>query len=308
MSIKEGVGFLKDTYEDFSADDCSTQAAALSYYTVFALPPLLVLILMILGAVLDPQHVRGQLQEQISGLMGPSAAEQIRTILQQSHRPGSGGLVATLLSVGALLLGATGAFGQLQAALDRAWGVKPDPRQGGIRSFLLKRVFSFGMILSIAFLLLVSLMVSAALTAFGDVLGAWLPSGVSVTLLQVLNQVISLAVVTLVFAVIFKVLPDARVAWRDVWVGSAFTAVLFVVGKFVIGLYLGRTNPGEAFGAAGSLAVLFVWIYYSSLILLFGAEFTQTWAERRGSGIAPVRGAMRVEDMHRRIGKGPVPA
>jgi membrane protein len=307
MSVKEGIELLKDTYQDFDEDDCTTQAAALSYYTVFSLPPLLVLLLMILGAVLDPQDVRGQLQQQISGLMGPSAAEQIRTILQQSHRPGSGGLLPTLLSLGALLLGATGAFGQLQAALDRAWGVKPDPKQGGVKSFLLKRVFSFGMILSMAFLLLVSLVVSAVLTAFGDALGAWLPSGISVTLLQVLNQVISLAVVTLLFGVIFKVLPDARVAWRDVWVGAGFTAVLFVVGKFLIGLYLGRSNPGEAFGAAGSLAVLFIWIYYSSLILLFGAEFTQTWAEHRGSGIAPERGAVRVKDVHRHIGERPVP-
>jgi membrane protein len=307
MSIKEGIAFLKDTYQEFLEDDCTTQAAALSYYTVFSLPPLLVLLLTILGAVLDPQDVRGQLQHQISALMGPSAAEQIRTILQQARRPGSGDLLPTVLSIGALLLGATGAFGQLQAALDRAWGVRPDPRQGGIKAFLLKRVFSFGMILSMAFLLLVSLVVSAALTAFGDVLGAWLPDGISVTLLQVLNQVISLVVVTVVFAVIFKVLPDARVAWRDVWVGATFTAVLFVAGKFLIGLYLGRTNPGEAFGAAGSLAVLFIWIYYSSVILLLGAEFTQTWAERRGSGIAPQRGAVRVRDLQRRIGERPVP-
>jgi membrane protein len=308
MSIKDVVALLKGSYQDFTEDDCTTQAAALSYYTVFSLPPLLVLILTILGAVLDPQDVRGQLQEQISALMGPSAAEQIRTILQQAHRPGSGALLPTGLSIGALILGATGAFGQLQAALDRAWGVKPDPAQGGIKAFLLKRVFSFGMIISVAFLLLVSLVVSAALVAFGDALGALLPDGVSVTLLQVLNQVISLAVVTLVFAVIFKVLPDARVAWRDVWVGAAFTAVLFVVGKFLIGLYLGRTNPGQAFGAAGSLAVLFVWIYYSSLILLFGAEFTQTWADSRGSGIAPERGAIRVRDLQRRLGEKPVPA
>jgi membrane protein len=308
MSIKEGIGLLKETYQDFSADDCTTQAAALSYYTVFSLPPLLLLILMILGAVLDPQDVRGQLQQQISGLMGPSAAEQIRTILQQVHGPGSGSILATVLSIGALLLGATGAFGQLQAALDRAWGVKPDPKQGGIKSFVVKRVFSFGLILSMAFLLLVSLVISAALTAFGDALGAWLPSGVSVTLLQVLNQVISLFVVAVLFGVIFKVLPDARVAWRDVWVGAGFTAVLFLAGKFLIGLYLGRSNPGQAFGAAGSLAVLFVWIYYSSLIVLFGAEFTQTWAEGRGSGIAPERGAVRVKDTQRGIGERAVPA
>lgn len=294
MGLKEGFALVRDSGKDFIEDDCQTQAAALSYYTIFSLPPLLVLILMILGALVDPQDIRGQLETQIGALMGPSATEQIRTILQEAHAPGSSALLPTVLSIIALILGATGAFGQLQAALNRAWEVAPDPQQGGLKAFLLKRVFSFGMILSVAFLLLVSLVVSAALSAFGDALGGMLPDGVSATLLQVLNQVISLAVVTALFAVIFKVLPDARVAWRDVWVGAAVTAVLFVVGKFLIGFYLGRSNPGEAFGAAGSLAVMLVWIYYSSMILLFGAEFTQAWAEARGAGIAPERGAVRV--------------
>jgi membrane protein len=294
MGLKEAFALVRDSGKDFVEDDCQTQAAALSYYTIFSLPPLLVLILMILGALVDPQDIRGQLETQMSALMGPSATAQIRTILQQAHAPGSSALLPTVLSIIALMLGATGAFGQLQAALNRAWEVAPDPQQGGLKAFLLKRVFSFGMILSVAFLLLVSLVVSAALSAFGDALGGMLPEGVSATLLQVLNQVISLAVVTALFAVIFKVLPDATVAWRDVWVGAAVTAVLFVVGKFLIGFYLGRSNPGEAFGAAGSLAVMLVWIYYSSMILLFGAEFTQAWAEARGSGIAPERGAVRV--------------
>ncbi len=220
----------------------------------------------------------------------PSATEQIRTILQQAHAPGSSAWLPTVLSIIALILGATGAFGQLQAALNRAWEVAPDPQQGGLKAFLLKRVFSFGMILSVAFLLLVSLVLSAALSAFGDALGGMLPEGLSATLLQVLNQVVSFAVIAVLFAAIFKVLPDASVAWRDVWVGAAVTAFLFVVGKFLIGFYLGRSNPGEAFGAAGSLAVMLVWIYYSSMILLFGAEFTQAWAEQRGGGIAPERG------------------
>jgi membrane protein len=146
----------------------------------------------------------------------------------------------------------------------------------------------------VAFLLLVSLVLTAALSAFGDVLGGMLPEGLSATLLQVINQVVSFAVIAALFAAIFKVLPDATAAWRDVWVGAAVTAFLFVVGKFLIGFYLGRSNPGEAFGAAGSLAVMLVWIYYSSMILLFGAEFTQAWAEARGGGIAPERGAVRV--------------
>jgi membrane protein len=308
MRLKDGFSLLMRSGKDFVEDDCQTQAAALSYYTVFALPPLLLLILMLLGAVLDPQDVRGELASQIGALMGPSAAGQIRTILEQAHQPGHGALLPAILSIGALLLGATGAFGQLQAALNRAWEVKPDPAQGGFRSFLLKRVFSFGMILSIAFLLLVSLVLSAALSAFGNSLGRFLPEGVSSVLLQLLNQVISFVVITALFAAMFKVLPDAKVAWRDVWVGAAATGLLFVIGKYLLGLYLGRSNPGEAFGAAGSLAVMFVWIYYSSMILLFGAEFTQAWADRRGRGIAPEDGAVRVVEETRLVRDGPVPA
>jgi membrane protein len=304
MPLKEGFALLRDSGKEFVRDDCATQAAALSYYTIFSLPPLLVLILMILGALVDPQDIRGQLELQIGTLMGPSATDQIRTILQEAHRPGGGATLATVLSVVALLLGATGAFGQLQAALNRAWEVAPDPEQGGLKAFLLKRVFSFGMILSVAFLLLVSLVLSAALTAFGDALGGMLPEGVSATLLQVLNQVVSFAVIAGLFAALFKVMPDAIVSWRDACIGGAVTALLFVIGKFLIGFYLGRSNPGEAFGAAGSLAIMLVWIYYSSMILLFGAEFTQAWAEGRGSGIAPERGAVRVVQEKKRLPEG----
>jgi membrane protein len=304
MGLKEVFALVRDSGTDFMKDDCPTQAAALSYYTIFSLPPLLVLILMILGALVDPQDIRGQLEMQIGALMGPSATEQIRTILQQAHGPGSDALLPTVLSSIALILGASGAFGQLQAALNRAWEVAPDPQQGGLKAFLLKRVFSFGMILSVAFLLLVSLVLSAALSAFGGALSGMLPEGLSATLLQVINQVVSFAVIAALFAAIFKVLPDATAAWRDVWVGAAVTAFLFVVGKFLIGFYLGRSNPGEAFGAAGSLAVMLVWIYYSSMILLFGAEFTQAWAEARGSGIAPERGAVRVVQEKKQVREG----
>jgi len=213
-------------------------------------------------------------------------------VLQHAERPG-GGLVPTLLGIGALLLGATGAVMQLQQALNRAWEVKAVG--GGIKAFFGKRVFSLGLLLAIAFFLLVSLAVSAMLSAAGDRLGGLLPEGLSTAVLFVINLVISLAVIGLLFAAMFKVLPDAKIAWRDVWVGAVVTALLFMIGKFLIGLYLGKSNPGEPYGAAGSLAILLVWIYYSSIIVLFGAEFTQTWAERRGEGIEPEAGAVRVE-------------
>jgi membrane protein len=284
---------LKTSVREFIDDDCPTMAAALSYYTVFSLPPLLVLILLLVGAVMDPQDVQGSLETNLQSLMGPRAGQTVRTILEHAQLPGSGGLIATAIGIGALILGAAGVFGQLQAALNRAWGVKPDPAQGGIKSFVMKRVFTFGMILALAFLLLVSLVLSAALAAFGGALGRWLPAGFSATLLQVINFAISFGVIALLFAAMFRVLPDAKVRWHDVWVGAIVTAFLFVVGKTLIGIYLGHSNPGQAFGAAGSLALLLVWIYYSSMILLFGAEFTQIWADQRGSGVVPERGAMR---------------
>jgi membrane protein len=284
---------LKSSVREFIEDDCPTMAAALSYYTVFSLPPLLVLLLLLAGAVMDPQDVQGSLETNLQSLMGPRAGQTIRTVLEHAQLPGSGGIIATVVGIGALILGATGVFGQLQAALNRAWGVKPDPAQGGIRSFILKRVFTFGMILALAFLLLVSLILSALLVAFGNALGRWLPEGFSATLLQVINFAISFGVIALLFAAMFRVLPDAKIRWHDVWIGATVTAFLFVVGKTLIGIYLGHSNPGEAFGVAGSLALLLVWIYYSSMILLFGAEFTQVWADQRGAGVVPERGAVR---------------
>ena len=294
MNVKRTFSLFKSSVNDFMEDDCSTQAAALSYYTIFSLPPLLLLLLTILGAVVDPQDIRGQLEAQIGTLMGPAATQQIRTILAQLHGPVSGSVIATVVGFLGLLLGAGGAFGQLQAALNRAWEVRPDPHQGGLRSFVFKRLFSFGMILSVAFLLLISLVVSAALSASGGTLARMLPEGLSGSVLQLANIALSLVVIAALFAAIFKVLPDAKVSWGDVWVGAAVTAVLFVAGKFLIGFYIGRSNPGQAFGAAGSLAVLFAWVYYSAMILLFGAEFTQAWVERNGGSIAPERGAVRV--------------
>jgi membrane protein len=287
------LGLLKASVRGFLDDDCPTMAAALSYYTVFSLPPLLLLILLLVGALMDPQDVQGTLQNELQTLMGPGAGQAVRSILRHAELPGSRGLIATVVGIAALVLGATGVFGQLQAALNRAWDVEPDRSRGGFGNLVMKRVFSFGMILGLAFLLLVSLVLSAALAAFGDSLARMLPEGLSASVLQAINFGVSFAVITLLFAAIFRVLPDARIRWRDVWVGAVVTALLFVIGKTLIGIYLGRSNPGEAFGAAGSLALLLVWIYYSSMIVLFGAEFTQVWAERRGGGVEPQRGAVR---------------
>jgi membrane protein len=301
-------GIVKDSAKDFIEDDCMDSAAALSYYTIFSLPAILVLLLTLISAVMNPSDVKGGLEGQLQSLMGPTAGEQIRTIIQQAEQKPRSGLLPTLLGFAGLLFGATGAFGQLQKALNRAWNVEPDPNQGGLKSFLTKRVFSLGMILVVAFFLLVSLVISTALTGIGGRMGGFLPSGISAPFLEVLNFVVSFAVITLLFAALFKVMPDAKISWRSVWVGAAVTALLFVLGKFLIGFYLGQSNPGQAYGAAGSLAVLLLWVYYSALILLFGAEFTETWAERRGEGIEPEPGAVRVRREKQRVGElGPSP-
>jgi membrane protein len=306
MMAKEQTGFfgiVKQSAKDFIDDDCMDSAAALSYYTIFSLPAILVLLLTIISAVMNPSDVKGGLEGQLQSMMGPTAGEQIRTIIQQADQKPHGGFLPTLLGIVGLIFGATGALGQLQKSLNRAWNVEPDPNQGGIKSFLTKRVFSLGMLLVLAFFLLVSLVISAALTGIGSRLGDFLPSGLSAPMLEVLNLVVTLAVIVLLFAALFKVMPDAKISWRSVWVGAAVTAVLFVLGKFLIGFYLGQSNPGQAYGAAGSLAVLLLWVYYSALILLFGAEFTETWAERRGEGIEPESGAVRVRREKQRVGE-----
>jgi membrane protein len=294
------LGLAKKSVSDFLEDDCMDSAAALSYYTIFSLPATLVLLMLLLSAVLDPQDVQGKLESQIQGLMGPSASGGVRTILREAERP-QGGTLPTILGIAGLLFGATGVMGQLQKTLNRTWGVEPDPNQGGIKNFITKRFFSLGMLLAFAFLLMVSLVLSAALTGMGDRIGTILPSGLSGPVLEVFNLVISFAAFVLLFAALFKVMPDARIAWRHVWVGAVVTALLFIIGKFLIGFYLGKSNPGQAYGAAGSMAVLLLWIYYSSLIVLFGAEFTETWAEQRGEGIEPEPGAVRVEREKQRV-------
>jgi membrane protein len=295
------LAVIRKTVSDFMKDDCMNSAASLSYYTIFSLPAILVLILLLVSSVMDPSDVRGGLHSQMESLMGPAAGGQVRTIIQEAEQRPAGGLLPTILGIAGLLFGATGAFGQLQKALNRAWNVEPDPNQGGIKNFLTKRLFSFGMILVVAFLLLVSLVISAVLSGLGGRLQYLLPGGLSDAVLQGVNLVISFGVIVLLFAALFRVLPDAKISWRNVWVGAAATAALFVLGKFLIGFYLGRSNPGEAYGAAGSLAVLLLWVYYSAIILLFGAEFTETWAERRGEGIEPEHGAVRVRQEKERV-------
>jgi membrane protein len=246
----------------------------------------LVIVLAIAGFVFGREAAQGQLLGQIEGLVGPEGGKAIETMVAKGGtQPGSGTL-ATILGVIMLLVGAAGLFGQLQDALNTIWEVQPKPGRG-IWGFVQDRFLSFTMVLGSAFLLLVSLVISAALAAIGGLFGDWQTGVVG----QAVNQLISLAVITLLFAMIFKFLPDAKIAWRDVWLGAVITAILFTLGKFLIGLYLGHSSVGSVYGGAGSLAVLLIWLYYSSQIFLFGAEFTKVYANRFGSRIVPAKNA-----------------
>jgi membrane protein len=283
---------LKRTVQEFLDDEAPRLAAALSYYTIFSLPPILILILLVTGVFADPDVVESRLLGEVEGVLGSDAAAQIGTMVNQAADFG-GGLLTTVLTLAALAFGATGAFYQLQSALNKAWGVAPAP-ESGLRDFVVKRLLSFAMILGVAFLLLVSLALSALLTRASVEIAELLPGALTGPMLLAVDVGLSLVVVTALFAAMFKVLPDARVAWRDVWVGALVTAVLFVAAKLLFGVFLSMSDPGSAFGAAGSLAVLLIWVYFSAMILFLGAEFTQVQARRRGRRIEPAPGAVRV--------------
>ena len=290
------IGYLKRTYERFDGDDCMNLAAALAYYTTFSLPPLLLIIISVVGLVLGRQAVQHQIQEQIQGLIGQGSGAEIGTMVRSAGQHQGAGVISLVVGVGALIFGATGAVTSLIQALNRVWHVKPDPKLGGVRNFIQKRLLSLGMIIGVGFLLLVSLVVSAAIAAFGGWAGGFLPHSLSGPLLRVLSLAGSWLVIGLLFAAIFKVLPDAKVHWRDVWIGAAITAGLFSAGKAAIGYYLGHSGAAHAYGAAGSLVVIVLWVYYSSLLVLAGAEFTSVWAEGHGRAIRPAQGAVKTSE------------
>lgn len=281
---------LKKTSSKWSEDKVPRLGAALAYYTVFSLAPLLIIVIAIAGLVFGQEAAQGQIVEQIKGLVGEQSAHAIQTMIQRAQKP-STGMLAAAFTVLMLLLGASGVFGQLQDALNTIWGVAPKPGRG-LFGTLKDRFVSFLAVLGTGFLLLVSLVVSALLAAIGRAFQAWLPAPEA--LLHGLNVLVSFGVITLLFAMIFKVLPDAKVAWRDVWIGAVVTALLFTIGKYLIGLYLGRREVSTTYGAGASLVIVLLWVYYASQILLFGAEFTAVYASEYGSRIVPAEEAVAV--------------
>ncbi|TMA39997.1 MAG: YihY/virulence factor BrkB family protein [Deltaproteobacteria bacterium] len=281
MSRHPFVLFLREVLAEWQRDRALVLGAALAYYTLFALAPLLVLVIAVAGLALGRAAAQGEIVAQIEGLMGPDGAKMIEGMIVRASRPASG-VVATLVSLGTMLLGASGVFGQLQAALDQIFGAEASGRRGGgVRAAVRQRLAYVGMILGIGFLLLVSLVLSAALAAVHDLLAARLP--VAARVLPPLNFGLSFVVVSGLFALVYKVLPAVELAWRDVWLGAACTAILFTAGKSLIGIYLGRAGATSVYGAAGSLVLVLLWIYYSAQILLLGAEFTEVYSRRWGS-------------------------
>jgi membrane protein len=269
----------------WSDDYAPSMGAAIAYYTVFSVAPLLVIVIAIAGAVFGHEAVQGQISAQLSGLVGAQGADMVEGLVASASDTDRG-LVAGLISIAVLLLGATTVFAELQSALDRIWKVPAAKKPSGIFGLLRARLLSFGLILGVAFLLMVSLVVSAGLAAFGAWAGSLMPGWEM--LLQVLNTVVSLAILSILFALIFKYMPSTRVAWRDVRVGAFVTAVLFEIGKIGIGLYLGKSGMSESFQAAGAIVLLLAWVYYAAQIFLLGAEFTRAYADQHGS-LAAVR-------------------
>lgn len=295
------MDFLKKTYNEFSEDRCPQMAAALAFYTMLSLAPLLYLIVTIAGLVMGQQAIQ-TFDQQAQTLVGPSGAQELQQMLHDANQP-SRNTLANIVSILVLVFSATGLVAQLQASLNQAWDVEPDPEQGGIKNFIMKRILSLGMILGIAFLLLVSMLLTTTLGAVGDWLSQWL--GVGQVVHFAISEGTTFAVVLILFAAMFKVLPDAKVPWRDVWIGALFTAILFTVGKFLIGLYLGNKDMSSGYGQAGSLVLVLLWIYYSSMIFFFGAEMTQVWSRRHGRDIEPAEGAVRVVEKKHRAGATP---
>ena len=279
----EAYVVVKEAVMDWIDDKASQLGAALAFYSILSIAPLLIIAIAIAALVFDEAAARDQIVDQIDGLVGKEGAEAVETMITHARKPKEG-ILATVLGVVTLLLGASGVFGQLQDSLNTIWEV-PAKKGGGIWSFLRTRFLSFAMVLGTGFLLLVSLILSAAIAAAGKWVGGLIPMMEPVMHLG--SAAVTFVLVTLLFAAIYKFLPDAKVAWSDVWVGALLTALLFTIGKLLIGLYLGKSTIGSAYGAAGSLVVLIVWIYYSAQILFLGAELTQVYARRYGSRIVP---------------------
>jgi membrane protein len=280
MNVKQMWELVKESFSAWSSDYAPSMGAALSYYTLFSIAPLLIIVISIAGLFFGVDAVRTVIFDQLNALMGEEGAEAVQDMVANASDPGTGA-VATIISVIGLLIGATTVFNEIQNDLDRIWRAPAAEQSSGVWNLLRTRLLSFGMILGVAFLLAVSLVLSAALSLIGKWWDGWLGGWEVVA--HVLDVVVNLGLLTVVFALIYKKIPRVEVSWHDVWIGAGVTAVLFTVGKIAIGLYLGKSDVTSSFGSAGSLVVLMIWVYYAAQIFLLGAEFTRVYAEQFGS-------------------------
>ena len=287
MSTSKAWGVIKETVHEFVEDRALTLGAALAYYAIFSIGPLLVILLGVAGLVYSGEEARHQLVQQLQGVVGQRAAGVIESMMASQHKGGS--LIATISGIVVLLLGASGIFGQLKTSLNLIWRVKPKPGRGVV-GVIFDRLISLLMVLGIGILLVASMLLTTFISGFYEEISRLInmPGFVA----QLVNLGVSLLILTLLFALIFKVLPDVRIPWRGIWVGALVTAVLFLVGEYLLSLYLGRQGTASAYGAAGSVVLILLWIYYSSLILFAGAEFTQVYAKQTGAKIEPGKYAM----------------
>lgn len=292
FKFKTYWGILKQAFNGFLDDNALKLSASLSYYTIFSLSPMLVVIISVCSLFFGREAIQGEIYGQIRSLVGSDAAAQIQELIKNAQLTNQSGFAA-VIGLGTLVLGATGIFAEMQDSINSIWGVKPKPKQGWLK-YLINRFLSFSMIVSIGFLLLVSLAVSTVLNLLSSRLER-LFSDAAMYLFQFLNIAVVAVVITVLFALIYRVLPDGRLRWKDAFIGAAFTALLFMVGKFVINAYLSQPSVTSTYGAAGSVIILLLWVYYSSAILFFGAEFTKAYACKLGKGIEPKEHAVMVQ-------------
>jgi membrane protein len=291
--VREFWQLLRETYNEWIEREPFNNSIIIAYYTIFSLPGLLVIIINLAGYFFGYEAVEHKLATQIQGLVGGDAAKDVQDIVAKASAS-KDSTIATILGVATMLFGATGVFYQVQQILNKIWEVKPKPKQMLLK-LVRDRIFSFGLILVIGFLLLVSLVLSAGLSAVSDWVAAHLSESLNV-IFKVADILLSTGVIMLLFAAIYKFLPDAKIRWREVWIGALVTAILFSIAKFALGLYFGKSDPASTYGAAGSVILIMLWVSYSGIILLFGAEFTQVYARRSGHRVRPVEGAVSTQE------------
>lgn len=283
--IQKVFTVLKNAFKDWFAKDPFHESTVIAYFAIFSLPGLLVVIITLAGYFFGREAVNNQVAAQFTSTMGAETANQIQDMIVQASKL-KNSVFATIIGIVTILVGATGVFAEFQKSLNIIWEVKLDTTKSGIWKIVKVRLFSFGLIISIAFLLIVSLIISSLLSAFGN----WLASHFSdsfLVVLQVVNFILSLIILAILFALMFKILPDAKIKWKHVWIGSFVTAFLFEIGKFALGLYFGKANPGTGYGAAGSIILILLWVTYSSMIVFLGAEFTHAYAKMFSGKVAP---------------------